>query len=174
MFKNIQKLSKLDEAEIKLDPIDAKKVMDDSLNFLKDSIKDKEVNIKLETPHEEIFVMANDFLFDVFVNILVNAVKYNDNYNTVINIKLSKHEENGIKYLKTEFIDNARGIQDVEKKVILEKGFNKNRRSQGLGIGLSLVKKIIEGYHGKIWVENRISEDYSKGSNFILLIPITN
>ena len=172
LVKNIQKLSKLDEIDIKLERVDVKKVMDDSLNFLKDSIKDKEVNIKLETPYEEIYVKADEFLLDVFENILVNAVQYNDNYNTVINIKLSHHEENGIKYLKIEFIDNARGIQDVEKKAILEKGFNQNRRSQGLGIGLSLVKKIIEGYHGRIWVENRIAEDFSKGSNFILLIPL--
>lgn len=174
LVKNIQKLSKLDEIEIKLEPVDVKKVMDDSLNFLKDSIKDKEVNIKLETPHEDIFVKANEFLLDVFENILVNAVQYNDNYNVVITIKLSNYEENGIKYVKIEFIDNARGILDVEKRAILEKGFNNNRRSQGLGIGLSLVKKIIEGYHGRIWVENRIPEDYSKGSNFILLIPLAN
>ena len=174
LVKNIQKLSKLDEMEIKPEPVDVIKILDDSLNFLKNSIKEKEVNIKLETPYEEIFVKADDFLLDVFENILVNAVQYNNNYNIVINIKLSHYVENGTKYLKIEFIDNARGILDAEKRAILEKGFNKNRRSQGLGIGLSLVKKIIEGYKGKIWVENRVPEDYSKGSNFILLIPIAD
>ena len=171
LVKNIQKLSKFDEVETKLEPVEVKKFIDESLDFLKDSLKEKEVNLKLETPYEDIHVIANEFLVDVFINILVNAVKYNDNYNIVITIKLSHHEENGINYLKIEFIDNARGILDVEKQVILEKGFNKNRRSQGLGIGLSLVKKIIESYNGKIWVENRIPEDYSKGSNFVLLIP---
>ena len=85
---------------------------------------------------------------------------------------LSKHEEDGIDYLKLEFTDNARGILDIEKSEILKKGFKKDRRSQGLGIGLSLVKKIVDGYNGRIWVENRVPEDYSKGSNFILLIPM--
>ena len=75
-------------------------------------------------------------------------------------------------YLKLEFTDNARGILDIEKSEILKKGFKKDRRSQGLGIGLSLVKKIVDGYNGRIWVENRVPEDHSKGSNFILLIPM--
>ncbi len=35
----------------------------------------------------------------------------------------------------------------------------------------SLVKRILKNYNGKIWVENRVKDDYSKGSNFNLLIP---
>jgi len=42
---------------------------------------------------------------------------------------------------------------------------------RGMGIGLSLVKKIIESYNGKIWVENRIDYNYSQGSNFVVEIP---
>ena len=40
-----------------------------------------------------------------------------------------------------------------------------------MGLGLSLVKKIIDSYHGKIRVEDRIKGDYKQGSNFILLLP---
>jgi len=43
-----------------------------------------------------------------------------------------------------------------------------------MGLGLSLVKKIIEKYHGKIWVEDRVKGAQSKGSNFIVLIPEVN
>ena len=174
LVKNIQKLSLLDEIEMILEPIEVKKVLNNSIIFLKDSIQDEELNIKLDAPLEELFVRANEFLLDVFENILVNAVKHSDNHKINIDIKLSNYEENGVDYLKIEFIDNARGILDDEKQAILKKGFKKDRRSQGLGIGLSLVKKIIEGYKGRIWVENRVPEDYSKGSNFILLIPKAN
>ena len=37
-------------------------------------------------------------------------------------------------------------------------------------ISLSLVKKIVDSYKGKIWVEDRIKGDYSKGSSFVILI----
>jgi signal transduction histidine kinase len=40
-----------------------------------------------------------------------------------------------------------------------------------LGFGLTLIKKVIESYNGKIWVENRIPGDHTKGSNFVVLIP---
>ncbi|MFX1346972.1 MAG: ATP-binding protein, partial [Promethearchaeota archaeon] len=47
----------------------------------------------------------------------------------------------------------------------------KDKKARGMGIGLSLVKKIIESYNGKIWVENRIKNNYEQGSNFVILIP---
>jgi signal transduction histidine kinase len=40
-----------------------------------------------------------------------------------------------------------------------------------MGLGLSLVKKIIDSYKGQIWVEDKIKGDFTKGSNFIILIP---
>ncbi len=47
-----------------------------------------------------------------------------------------------------------------------------NRNSvNGMGLGLSLVNHIIMKYNGYIWAENNVKDDYSKGSNFILLIP---
>ncbi len=40
-----------------------------------------------------------------------------------------------------------------------------------MGVGLSIVKRIIDNFKGNIWVEDRIKGDYSKGSNFIVLLP---
>jgi len=45
-----------------------------------------------------------------------------------------------------------------------------NRELKG-SKGLSLVKKILKNYKGKIWVEDKVKGDYSKGSKFVLLIP---
>jgi len=41
-------------------------------------------------------------------------------------------------------------------------------------LGLSLINIILEKYNSKIWVENVVKDDFSKGSNFILLIPKVN
>ena len=47
----------------------------------------------------------------------------------------------------------------------------KEKGIKGLGFGLSLVKKIIEHYNGKIWVEDKMKGEQNRGSNFIFLIP---
>ncbi|MBD3197790.1 MAG: hypothetical protein GF317_22250, partial [Candidatus Lokiarchaeota archaeon] len=48
------------------------------------------------------------------------------------------------------------------------------RNTKGMGIGLSLVSELIRMYNGNISVENRILNDYTKGSNFIILLPLSN
>jgi len=45
------------------------------------------------------------------------------------------------------------------------------RLSKGMGIGLSLVAKLIELCGGRISVEDRVIGDYTQGTNFILMIP---
>lgn len=109
-----------------------------------------------------------------FDNILNNAVKYNDNEKNVkINIKVSKIIEDDVSHLKFEFIDYGIGMTEIKKNKLFKEAYGKKISQRGMGIGLSLVKKIVDTYGGKIWVENRIKEDYKKGSNFILLLRET-
>lgn len=70
-----------------------------------------------------------------------------------------------------EFSDNGIGVPEDRKEIIFKRGNRELKGSKGMGIGLSLVKKIIKGYNGKIWVEDKVKCDYSQGSNFFLLIP---
>jgi len=51
------------------------------------------------------------------------------------------------------------------------RGNKEDKYISGMGLGLSLVVKIVDSYNGKIWVEDKIEGDYTKGSNFIILIP---
>ena len=98
---------------------------------------------------------------------------------SVLNIKSLKEQVydylrgqiNKKKLIKLEFIDNGIGIFDENKESIFQKGYKRDKKVRGMGIGLSLVKKIIKSYNGKIWVENRIKDDYEQGSNFVILIP---
>ena len=74
-------------------------------------------------------------------------------------------------YIKLEFLDNGIGIENSRKKAIFLRGSKEDYGLTGMGLGLSLVTKIMKNMDGKIWVEDRIDGDHTKGSNFILLIP---
>lgn len=98
-------------------------------------------------------------------------MQHNSNVNVAIEIKISKDEIESKKFLKMEFIDNGDGIEDLRKEHIFQRGSKEKSSNGGMGLGLSLVKKTIDRYNGKIWVEDRIKGDNTKGSNFIILIP---
>ncbi|MHA1726923.1 MAG: ATP-binding protein, partial [Promethearchaeota archaeon] len=71
----------------------------------------------------------------------------------IINITREKTDEDCI---LIEFVDNGKGIEDERKESIFLRGTTDKGTIHGMGIGLSLVKMIIDGYKGKIWVEDRI------------------
>ena len=171
LINNVHKLSKLEESEIILRDVDVYKVLDESIQFAYKSAQKKELDIRIERNLNNIFVRANDFLLDVFENILHNAIKYNQNQPINIRINISKTSQGNNNYIKIEFKDNGIGIIDSNKESIFQKGNKKDNHVRGMGVGLSLVKKIVESYNGDIWVENRVKNDYNQGSNFVVEIP---
>lgn len=171
LISNIQKLSDLDKAQILTQPIEVCKVLKELVEILKKNFPKRKINIEIETEKKKLFAKANDLLIDVFENILINAVKYNERPIVEILIKFSKIKKEGSKFLKMEFIDNGYGISDDQKEIIFERAYRADKSTSGMGLGLSLVKKIVSLCNGEIWVENKVQGDYSKGSNFIIIIP---
>ena len=170
LINNVQKLSHIDESKITLNPVEVCIALKDSIKFVKQSLPNRNINISVDSFSDEILVLADNLLLDVFENILFNGARHNSNLNVKIGIKTSKKKDKGKKFIKFEFTDNGIGIEDTRKEYIFKRGFG-DKSKKGMGLGLSLVKKIISNYNGEIWVENRVEGDYSKGSNFIILIP---
>lgn len=100
-----------------------------------------------------------------------NAVKYNRNPKIEISIRLHEVESEKRKLIQIEFLDNGIGIPSDLKEKIFQRTSTRGKSVSGMGIGLSLVKNIIDSYSGKIWVEDRIPGDESNGSRFIIQIP---
>ena len=171
LISNIRKLSELEETKFITQPVEATKVLNKSIEFLLKSYQDKKINVDIENPYKVITVQGNELLTDVFENILINAVKHNQNSSVEIKIKVSKIQKDGLEFVKFEFEDNGIGIPDANKQIIFQRAYNIDRTIGGMGIGLSLVKIILTTYNGQIWVEDKVQGDYSKGSNFIVLIP---
>jgi signal transduction histidine kinase len=104
-------------------------------------------------------------IMQVFQNLLSNAIKYMDKPAGVINIACV--EEND--YWKFSIADNGPGIEEKYFDKIFEpfRTLLPRNTNESTGIGLSTVKKIVEMYGGRVWVESKIGE----GSIFFFTLP---
>ncbi|MHA1255196.1 MAG: PAS domain-containing sensor histidine kinase [Promethearchaeota archaeon] len=184
LINNIRNLSEIEGSEMPLEPTEIYEKLRSAIQFVRVnfqkreilvniccSIQKREMLVNLESETNNICVLANDLLLDVFENILTNSVLYNKNDTVEIEISISRMKESGKSHIKLEFKDNGVGINDTRKKPIFQKNDKKQIGSKGMGLGLSLVAKLIDLCEGKIWVEDRIKGDYTQGSNFIIQIP---
>jgi len=101
----------------------------------------------------------------VFQNLMSNAVKYMDKPEG--QIRIGCIEENGC--WKFGVADNGPGIEEKEFERIFKifQTASQHKTAESTGIGLSIVKKIVELYGGKIWVESKVGE----GSTFFFTLP---
>ncbi|MFX0029304.1 MAG: PAS domain S-box protein [Candidatus Hermodarchaeota archaeon] len=171
LISNVRKLSELENFEISIKEVDLFEVLNRSIEFIKNSFQNKKIEINTESSVKKNLILGNDLLQDVFENILLNSVNHNRQKKVEILIKISELEQDDIIYSKLEFIDNGIGIEDLRKEKVLQRANFDFKTTYGMGLGLSLVNKIIENLHGKIRIEDRVKGDYTKGTKIILLIP---
>ncbi len=171
LISNVRKLAKVEETKLKLKPMEFKNILSDSINHVCLKFQDRNVNVTVTGLMNGIRVLANDFLVDIFENLLDNAVKFNyDEKEVKIEINISRNKEEKIQYIVFEFKDHGIGIPDHKKEQLFTRIDINDVTLKGMGLGLSLIKKIVDTFKGKIWIENRVKEDYTKGSNFILML----
>lgn len=105
----------------------------------------------------------------IIVNLLSNAVKYSHESGT-IEVAVRSDGENAVFSVK----DNGIGISEEDKKLIFERFYrtdkSRNRKTGGVGVGLTIVNAIVKAHGGKIKVEST----EGKGSTFIVTLPIMN
>jgi PAS domain S-box-containing protein len=170
LITNVRKLSAIEDEGVDEKIIELNHLLTTTITQIKNRFLERQVKIKFDPASEFSNVKAGDLLVDVFENILINAIMHNKSDIIQLEVKISEVQEYNKKYFKIEFLDNGIGILDDVKEVIFNRAYKKEKATSGMGIGLSLVKKIITSYGGKIWIENRVKGDYTKGSNFIVLL----
>jgi len=170
LVKNIQALSQIESYKEELSSIEVLNILEKAVEILKKSHLDKIINITITASQDEYHIRANKLLRRIFDNILDNAVYHNRNQLVEIVINVSRVSKNETDLIKIEIIDNGLGIPDPMKETIFLREIKVDDIPSGIGLGLLLVKRILESYNGEIRVEDRIIGDHSKGSKFIILI----
>ena len=171
LVKNIRALSELTELEISLKSMNLLKILNLSIDYNKKNYPDRDIYISIIPTEGNFSVKANELFLNVIENLFINAIKYNTNPKIEIEVEISPVKKNGMNYVKIEFKDNGIGVSNQIKNSLFKSITRKNGKTEGMGLSLLLVKKILDSYSAEIWVEDRIIGDPSKGSNFIILIP---
>ncbi len=105
---------------------------------------------------EDTLIIADpEQLKKVINNIIGNSVKYMDKENPRINMRVSDVGD----FIQVEIEDNGKGIGQKEIPYIFDRFYrtdsSRNSTRGGSGIGLSIVKKIIEDHNGKVWATSK-------------------
>jgi nitrogen-specific signal transduction histidine kinase len=148
-----------------LAPTDLGKVLVDDLQHVVKSQEGKKVVINNNARPGQL-ALANNMVHDVFRHILENAIKYDAHSDKVIDIDVSESKCDGHDCWTIHFADHGPGIPDARKKSIFERMLGGSTR--GAGIGLSIVRLIVDKLGGRIWVEDRVPGDPSQGSVFVV------
>ena len=168
IISNVKTLYELDSGGLDLKKIDIYPAFTSAVNVVRSHSRNVRVNSNIIKG--TYFIHGNALLFNVFSNLLTNAVKFDKHDVVEIDVDISQSDDG--RYWKLELKDKGKGIKDEYKKTIFNRLERAGENAHGSGLGLAIVKNIIESYKGMIWVEDRIKGDQTKGSNFIMLVPM--
>jgi len=137
-------------------------VIEETISYLRPRISTK-VDMFINSDSKDLDAMMNKPLFEwVIENICKNAVDAMKGKGT-ITIDILQDSD---KYVLVDITDTGKGIEKKNFRKVFNPGFSTRKR--GWGLGLTLAKRIVEGYHGgKIFVKN---SELGKGTTFRIML----
>ncbi|MGQ9588240.1 MAG: GAF domain-containing sensor histidine kinase [Thermoplasmata archaeon] len=180
LIRNVKRSAQmLETAEPEIVPTNLSKAIHSVAAEAKNAFLGKKVDVRFDMPGQDVWVMADNLVGEVIYNILTNSIKYDDHEMIVVDVEVRTVEFEGKRYAQVRVVDRGIGIPDDLKEKVFSReprGLLRAERpavqkAKGAGMGLSIVKALVDRYGGKIWVENRVVDDYTKGSVFNVLLP---
>jgi PAS domain S-box-containing protein len=129
--------------------------------------KDLEINTNIG--EEQLEVLGDMFLWSIFFNILHNAMIYDPSKKVEVDVNASIVDMG--REVRIEFADRGPGIPDERKPYVFKREGIAKIGPTGKGLGLTVVDRYVTDLGGRVWVEDRVPGDPSKGSKFVLVLP---
>lgn len=148
LIKGILEYSTISKNQIEVYDVDLNILIDTILNSIQIP---KNINVsKTNLP----IIKGDKYrLQQLFQNLIENAIKYNDKDQGFINIGYKDQDKERLFYIK----DNGKGIEKIYFEKIFKTFEKLENNPESSGIGLSIVKKIVDLYGGKIWLESQVN-----------------
>jgi PAS domain S-box-containing protein len=168
LIQNVRKLQKLKDGVFRTQEVDVCDVlMDVQREF--GAVPHKAITLNMNEC-ERCLIQANELLHDVFANLVSNAIKHTGDRADIV-IDLDIIMDRGARYCRVMAEDDGPGIPDDFKERIFNRMLRGTTKAKGMGLGLYLVKSLVDSYGGRIWVEDRIQGDHTKGARFVVILP---
>lgn len=167
LLNNLLDISKIESGKIEINKTNANysKFLHELVSFNRIFAEKKNIQINVQIPDIE-FEFDMEKISQVVNNLISNSIKFS--YSGA-EININAYRENG--YIITQFIDNGQGIKKEELDTLFTlyktTSIKTTANEKSTGLGLTIVKKIIEEHGGTITVESI----YGKGSNFQFSLP---
>jgi len=175
MIRRANTLMKIEEeGAANLGPVELSELLRESVDEITRESPEKELKFDLKIGKNRYFVLGNELANDIFTNLLDNAVKYDPHEKIVVDIGIGEFTVEPRKYWCVSIADNGIGIPDSKKNIVFGRFKGAETGSPGSGLGLSIVRAIVEAYHGMVWVEDRVPGQSSKGCVFRVALPMTS
>jgi two-component system, OmpR family, phosphate regulon sensor histidine kinase PhoR len=170
LVNDLLDISKIEQREKyrELEEVNLAEIIQSTINLFEIESKNKNLEVKVEAEESlPLIKVEKEEIARLVGNLFSNAIKYNKQNGSII-IKLSSDEN----YLNFSISDNGIGIRNDDKHKLFQEFFralNKQTRAvSGTGLGLTISKRIVESYHGKINFES----EYGVGTKFFVKLPI--
>jgi signal transduction histidine kinase len=174
MIQRANMLIKIEEEGAEnLGPMDLGQVLRESIEEVKRSSDSRNVKVDLKLGNRRYFVLGNELANDIFTNLIGNAIDYDPHDQVVVDVTIGEFTVEPMKYWCVSIADNGIGIPDSKKNIVFGRFGGDEAGAPAGGLGLSIVRAIVEAYHGMVWVEDRVPGEASKGSIFRVALPIS-
>ena len=170
LVNQLQNLAKFDseKSKLNLSQINVENLIRNVVYNNQGKALEKNIDIVCELESINAY-LDKDKISQVIVNLLSNAIRYTNDGGSIY-IRLYKDNNN----IKINFKDSGIGIPKGNLNYIFERFYrvdeSRSKDTGGIGVGLTIVKSIIDLHQGKIDVRSEINE----GSEFIVTLPINN
>jgi two-component system sensor histidine kinase BaeS len=154
------------EFHLELKEEDVSTILEHVLQFYEPLYRQKGVDIHHYIPEPIIAVVDRERLTQVFMNVLSNALKYTDSGGSVsVSIQKSLDE------IVIKVSDTGIGIDKQDLPFVFERFYrtdkSRNRKSGGNGIGLTIVKRLVDAHRGTISIDS----EPGKGTEVLITLP---
>lgn len=166
IVKDLDLISKLEAADLNLNkrPFNIIELVQDVFDLLEMEAKKRNVSLLFDKHYEFPIMVIGDVerIEQVLTNLIVNSIKYGKMNGTII-VNIESYNESKV-IVKVK--DNGEGIKEDQLDRIFERFYrvdqSRSRDQGGSGLGLSIVKHIIEAHEEEIFVKS----EYKRGSEF--------